>query len=397
MQTNKQNYLTLFLLCLGYFIDFYDLTIMGVSYNELIKEQFHILNQAQIQQTYLLISNFQTVGIFIGAVLFGWLGDKIGRAAAIKYSILLYSISTILAVYTTSLPVFIVLRTLSYIGLAAEFSTSTVLILELFPIKSASWSSALLYSFGVLGGMTATFIGILSWKLMFILGGSAGLVLFIARAKITESAEYLYAKTGTLKAELGSFRQLLLNKSYILGIGKYLLMILPFYAIITMMFIFPNYIVNTISIASATKTLLIGFFIGNIISCFLSAIINNYYQSYKASMFVMLIIFLILMLNFNQIQEKYLLFYFVGLGLIGGGYPISWAQQIAREYPTHIRSLASNILFALGRASSIIFNILISSWLAPIDTFKHNAVFAIIITFILAISSLFFSKNVYKQ
>lgn len=396
--TNKTNYLTLILLCLGYFIDFYDLTIMGVSYNELIKEQFKILDLAQIQQTYLLISNFQTAGIFIGAILFGWLGDKIGRASAIKYSILLYSLSTILAVYTHSLPIFIILRMLSYIGLAAEFSTSTVLILELFPIKSASWNSALLYSFGVLGGITATLIGMFSWKLMFLSGGGAGIILYIARARIKESAEYLYTKAHQdVATKLGSFKLLLINKEYILGIFKYLLMILPFYAIITMMFIFPSYIVKTISIASATRTLLMGFFIGNIISCFLSAIINNYYENYKASMLLMLVIFLLLMLNFNNINEKYLIFYSIGLGLIGGGYPISWAQQIAREYPTHIRSLASNILFALGRGSSIIFNVLISTWLIIPGAFKTNSIFAVIITFILALGSLYFSKNIYSQ
>ena len=65
MTKSNTNYLTLLLLCLGYFIDFYDLTIMGVSYNELIQEQFNITAVAQIQQTYLMISNFQTIGFLL--------------------------------------------------------------------------------------------------------------------------------------------------------------------------------------------------------------------------------------------------------------------------------------------------------------------------------------------
>ena len=136
--TNKQKLYTLILLCLGYFIDFYDLTIMSVSYTDIIKDQFGIIDITSIQQTYLIISSFQTIGIFIGAITFGIIGDKFGRAYAIKYSILLYSITTIAAIFTHNLPLFIALRTLTYVGLATEFSTSAVLIVEMFSSKNAA-------------------------------------------------------------------------------------------------------------------------------------------------------------------------------------------------------------------------------------------------------------------
>lgn len=393
----KNNHLTLILLCLGYFIDFYDLSIMGASYSELIKEQFQITSAAQIQQTYLLISNFQTAGIFIGAVLFGILGDKIGRASAIRYSILLYSLATIAAVYTHSLPLFIFLRMLAYVGLASEFSTSTVLILELFPIRSAAWGSAMLYSFGVLGGITATAISFFSWKMMFICGGCAGLLLYIGRSKIQESEDFLYAKRQFASSR-GSIRILLSEKKYILGLIKYLVMILPYYAIITMMFIFPNYIIKTYTLAYAIKILLMGFFIGNIISSFASAALNNYFRNYKIYLGILLGVFLVLMSIFPYVAEQHLFIYSLGLGLIGGGYPISWAQQVAREYPAHIRSLASNVLFALGRASSILFNTLIVFWL--MDNGQHfisSAQITVAIVFVLALLSLYFTPNNYQK
>lgn len=368
---------------------------MSVSYSELIKEQFGISSILKIQQTYLLISNFQTIGIFLGALIFGVLGDKLGRAATIKYSILLYSFATISAVYTQSLPIFILLRTLAYIGLATEFSTSTVLILELFPVRTATWSSAILYSFGVLGGITATAIGFFSWQAMFLCGGGAGLILFIVRGSLQESALYLSSKQNFCGKKFGSIYELLTNKTYALNLIKYLLIILPYFAIITMMFIFPNYIIKDYTLAYATKILLMGFFIGNIMGSILSAVINNYFRNYKSFMLIMLGGFLILMLTFPTVNEKYLLLYSIGLGLVGGGYPISWAQNLAREYPTHIRSLASSALFALGRASSIVFNLLISHWLGGYNTFKPNAEITIIIVFTLALINLYLSKNNY--
>lgn len=388
----KNTSLTLLLLCLGYFIDFYDLTIMGVSYSELIKEQFNITSATDIQQTYLLISNFQTLGIFIGAILFGILGDKIGRAAAIRYSILLYSVSTIAAVYTQSLPLFIVLRMLAYIGLATEFSTSTVLILELFPVKSASWGTAILYSFGVIGGITATSIGFISWKAMFLCGGLGGIVLYLGRSKIQESTSYLTTKLVKNK-NLGSIKELLLTPQNISKIFFYFIMITPYFALITMMFIFPNYIIKTYTLGYATKLLLMGFFVGNILSSLLSGFFTEHKRLF---MLITLMIFISFMTSYRFVSENALLAYSLGLGMIGGGYPIIWAQLVANSFPTHIRSLASNFLFALGRGSSIGFNLLISAWIAAPGAFMKYSTILVISIFLLAVFGIWKSKSYYS-
>ncbi|MDD3266589.1 MAG: MFS transporter [Burkholderiales bacterium] len=380
MTAKKNHSWTLLILCLGYFIDFYDLTIMGVSYNELIREHFQITDQIQVQQTYLLISNFQTLGIFIGAILFGILGDKIGRAKAIRYSILIYSISTIAAVYTTSLPLFIALRTIAYIGLATEFSTSTVLILELFPIRSSAWGMAILYSFGVLGGITATSIGMISWQAMFIGGGLGGIILYLARSKIHESESYIEAKLQN-KKNLGNFKLLICDKKNLLKIIMYFFMILPYFLLITSMFIYPNYIIKNITIANATKTLLLGFFVGNILSSLLSGFFFNHKKYF---MFLSLTIFIILTNIYTHINDESLMLYSLGLGLIGGGYPIIWAQLVANSFPIHIRSTASNLLFALGRGSSILFNSLITTWIVVPELFVQNEMILVAITALLA-------------
>lgn len=395
MNTLTKKYATLLLLCLGYFIDFYDLTIMGVGYNEIIKEQFGISKTEVIQQTYLLISNFQTVGIFIGAILFGILGDKLGRATAIKYSILLYSIATLLAIYTHSLPVFIGLRTLAYIGLATEFSTSTILILELFPFKSAAFGTALLYSFGVLGGITATGLGLISWKIMFLFGGMAGLILYAARNLIKESDIYLNAKISNSET-FGSMISLFTNYNYLINMLKHFIIIIPYFALITIMFILPNYIIKSYSLAYATKLLLFGFFAGNIISSLLSALYSQFFINRKPFLIGSIIILLSLMLSFNHIPENKLFIYSIGLGLMGGGYPISWAQEVANKYPLHIRSLASNTLFALGRASGIGFNTLISAWVITPQRFIYNAKITITICSILAFIGILTIKKTIK-
>jgi len=358
-EPNKQaSFYTLLLLSLGYFIDFYDLSIMGVSYNEMIPQLFHITDNIKIQQTYLLISNFQTVGIFIGAITFGILGDKIGRITTIKYSILLYSLSTIAAIFTHSLPVFLALRLLAYVGLSCEFSTSTVVILESMPNKLASWGSSI-------------------------------------RIRMQESLAFLYLQQQTTSAKRGNIQQLFNSPQNIWKIIKYLFLILPFYVVITAMFIFPSYIVAPDKIAYATKLLLMGFFIGNIISSILSAIINNWLKSYLPLLWISIVLFVTSMLLFDKIPSNYLFIYSLLLGIICGGYPISWAQQVSLDYPIENRSTASNLLFALGRGSGIVFNILMSIALGVTHGFNQYIWWVTIITTLLAIVAICYVKNTY--
>jgi MFS family permease len=393
MKTKSNYLLTLFILCCGYFIDFYDLSIMGISYNELIKQQFKLTSIPQIQQTYLLISNCQTLGIFLGALGFGYLGDRLGRAQAIKFSILLYSLATLAAIFCTNLPMFLALRMLAYAGLASEFATSTILILELTNRRNATYGTLLLYGFGVLGGLTATLIGTYSWKIMFLGGGVAGLGLYLVRSQLNESTIYLAARTNRLAHEFGNWRTLFAHPPHLIKLLKHWLLIIPYFALISFMFILPNFIIKSYSLAYATKILLFGFFIGNIISCGLSIWLLRFHLHLRSYMGVILLSFLLLLLNYQHIPENLLWVYCGGLGLLGGGYPVIWTQTAARDFPLAIRSLASGTLTALGRGSGIIFNLLISSWLITPNAFSHYASLTFSIVFILAISSLFTLKS----
>lgn len=377
MLTNKQKFWTLVLLCLGYFIDFYDLTIMSVSYPDVIRELFGITDMTQIQQTYLMISSFQTAGIFIGAITFGMIGDKFGRANAIKYSILIYSLSTIAAIFTHSLPLFIALRVIAYAGLATEFSTSTVLIVEMFSNKNAARGTALLYSVGVLGGMCAIFVGILSWKMMFICGGVGGLIIFIGRRFIKEPE--IKAKLSGDNARLVS---LVTNKQNVVNLLKLFLVLVPYFATITTMFIMPNYIIKTISVSDATKSLLMGFFIGNIISSLISSL---FFKHKKLFLYVSLLVFIVLSLMFNYVGEQYIMLYFIGVGLIGGGYPIVQAQLNAHLFDPSVRNTANNVVYALGRASSIGFNALIATWIIKPEVFLTYSKIMFVVVFVVAV------------
>ena len=95
--------------------------------------------------------------------------------------------------------------------------------------------------------------------------------------------------------------------------------------------------------------------------------------------------------QFQKHSRTGILIYSIGLGMIGGGYPIVWAQQIAKEYPIHIRNLAEQYSLCLRAGFQYSFQSFISGWLVVKGAFVSNAIITTIIVFVLALSSIIFS------
>jgi MFS family permease len=386
---------TLILLCLGYFIDFYDLTIFSASYATLIKDLFHITDIIQIQTTYLLITNYHTAGIVLGGILFGVLGDKFGRISMIRYSILLYSVSTILCIFASSVKMFIVLRFLAGVGLAAEFATSCVLISELLPAKLSSRYTAILYFCGILGGITATYLSGISWQIMFFCGGAAGLILYVLRKKMFESVVFLNLAHNAHNVRKGDLLQLFNSYGSIIKFIKLFILIVPFNFLISTMLIYPRFMPLTSTLASSVRILLMGFFIGNLISTLNCNWIVNKFKDFRVFLLINIIIFAMVMPFFWLINDGLFFGYCLILGLLGGGLPTVWIQFVAKSYGTNLRSTAAATLYACGRLSSIVFNVLAGLWLINPQMFIYYCGISTVVISVLVLVTLIKTKNNY--
>ena len=371
---------TLILLCIGYFIDFYDLTIFSANYHNIIHDLFHISQAIEVQQTYLRITNFYTFGIVCGGLLFGILGDKFGRSFVIRYSIIIYSGAIFLSIFTHSIYLFTFLRYISGFGLATEFATSSVLISELFDKRTSKHALSLLYASGILGGLAATFIGIFSWKIMFLFGSGAGFILFILRKKMFESREFLTLPHSLSK---GNVIEIFANKTNLIKFLALLAIIIPFNFTISVMFIFPSIIHLDMPLARAIPTLLFCFFIGNLLSIAAYSMLRRRFNHPKKILLGNTLAFGIAMAVMGIINTTLFIPYCLILGFICGGLPCIWIETVAKNYPTHIRNTGTNILYIAGRGNTMIFNVLMSVWLGTQHLFLVNtAIAAILITIV---------------
>ena len=84
----------------GYFVDVYDIVIFSVVRIQSLQEMG--LSGEELSTTSTLIVNMQLIGLIIGGIIYGVLGDKIGRKKILITSILIYSTASLANAFVTN-------------------------------------------------------------------------------------------------------------------------------------------------------------------------------------------------------------------------------------------------------------------------------------------------------
>jgi MFS family permease len=115
----------------------------------------------------VIIATF-LVGAATGGVLFGWLGDKLGRVKAMALSIFTYAIFTGLCGFATEAWHIAGLRFVASLGMGGEWSLGVALVNELWPGKSRAWIAGMI---GAAANVGFLLVGLFSLVMLEFLGG----------------------------------------------------------------------------------------------------------------------------------------------------------------------------------------------------------------------------------
>jgi MFS transporter, SHS family, sialic acid transporter len=166
----------------------------------------------------VIIAGF-LVGAATGGVLFGWLGDRIGRVRAMTLSVLVYAVFTGLCGLVTEAWHLGVLRFIAALGMGGEWSLGVALVMEVWPNRSRAFMAGLIGAAAnvgflmvglvslVLQDMLSQVRGSLSgmglpdawvealvanqgWRLMMVLGTTPALLTFFIRLFVPESERW---------------------------------------------------------------------------------------------------------------------------------------------------------------------------------------------------------------
>ncbi|WP_217452304.1 MFS transporter [Mucilaginibacter humi] len=172
---------------LGFFVDTYDLLLFAIIRKPSLASLG--LNPADILSKGELLISIQMIGMVIGGVIFGILGDKKGRLKVLFGSILLYSIANLANGMVTTLNQYIVLRFIAGIGLAGELGAGITLVSELLPKEKRSMAAGFIAGFGLFGVVAASLISkMVDWRTCYYIGGVLGLILLIMRIRFRKAA-----------------------------------------------------------------------------------------------------------------------------------------------------------------------------------------------------------------
>lgn len=139
-----------------------------------------------------------------GGLVFGALGDRIGRAKTMMLTILIYSLCTGLSALSTSFWDFAFYRFITGLGVGGEFAVGVALLAEVMPARSRSGALGALQALSAMGNISAALIGMgmagleksgvislgNSWRWMFVIGAIPALLALVIRARMKEPEQW---------------------------------------------------------------------------------------------------------------------------------------------------------------------------------------------------------------
>ena len=146
------------------------------------------------------IGSVNSIGMAIGALLFGIWADKIGRKKIFIITLLIFSIASGLSALTTTLSVFLIFRFFIGMGLGGELPVASTLVSEIVPAKDRGRIIVLLESFWAFGWLLPSLISYFiipsfGWRMALIISALPAFYALYLRLKLPDSPAFSAKKT----------------------------------------------------------------------------------------------------------------------------------------------------------------------------------------------------------
>jgi MFS transporter, SHS family, sialic acid transporter len=151
------------------------------------------------------------VGAAIGGVVFGWLGDRIGRVKAMFWSIVVYAGFTGLCGFSAALWQLAILRFIASLGMGGEWALGVALIMEVWPVKWRPMLAGLIGAASNIGFLLIALVGLAltqwlhytGWRLLFFVASAPAFLAFLVILYVPESKRWQQAAGSAPKNKVG--------------------------------------------------------------------------------------------------------------------------------------------------------------------------------------------------
>lgn len=136
------------------------------------------------------------VGAALGGIIFGWLGDRIGRVKAMSWSVLCYSLFSAAGYFADAPWHLAVVRFVAALGMGGEWALGVALVMESWPDKMRPWLAASIGAASNIGMLLIGYVALLfpvtpeSWRWMFLVGATPAVLTLFIRFFVPESEKW---------------------------------------------------------------------------------------------------------------------------------------------------------------------------------------------------------------
>lgn len=350
--TNPLN-IVVIVAALGYFVDIYDLVLFGIVKNPSLIALG--IAPDQIMNSGVFLLNMQMIGMLLGGIVWGMLGDKKGRLSTLFLTILLYSLANIANGFVQTLNQYAVLRLIAGFGLAGELGIGITLVSEVMTKETRAWGTSIVSGVGILGAALAYWVSVLGWKEAYWAGGVLGLMLLGLRVYIHESG--MFDKVKESSAKRGDFFSLFMNWKKFL---KYICSIfvgIPVWFTIGILVFFSNDFAKALHITgdiSSGKSIMYHYF-GAALGSIVTGFISQKLKSRKKALWIAITALSFLSVwYFSARSYSPEVFYFI-IFLLGlaQGYWAVFITVASEQFGTNIRSTATTTIPNFVRGATV--------------------------------------------
>ena len=349
---------TLFAAQLGWMLDAMDIMFYAFALTA-IQNEFK-LSSAEAGA----LASVTLIASAIGGIFFGALADKIGRARALVFSIISYSIFTAMTATAQSVVWLILWRTLVGFGMGGEWSAGSVLVSESWPSEHRGKAIGIMQAGWAIGYILAAIISAVilpqfGWRILFVVGILPAFLTLWIRRNVQEPEIWIKNKenhkTKMSDSLLIIFRKPLLKKTLTASLLT-TSVLFAYWGLFTWM---PSFLSKPVGQGGAGLGIVksstwivpmqIGAFFGYLSFGFLADRFGR-----RPIFLSFLIAAALLVPLYGQLARHEILLLVIGpfIGFFGHGYFSVFGAMLAELFPTNIRGTAQGFTYNIGRAFS---------------------------------------------
>ncbi|UUV98692.1 MFS transporter [Vagococcus luciliae] len=316
------------------------------------------------------ISTITNLGMLAGGIFFGLLADKIGRVKVFSYTVITFSIASLLMFFASNIYLVYLFRLIAGIGAGGEYGACMSLVSETFSKKNLARATSVVAIGGQVGAIVAAILAsliipVLGWKMLYVIGVLPIFFVLFIRRGLEEPDSFKERQESGEKPKLSLlFKD---GQTTWQTVGLTLMVTVQIAGYFGLMNWLPSIMQKQLGLSVSGSSLwMISTIFGMSLGMLTFGIIMDKLGP-KLSfglflIFSSLLVYLIVLAKgqWSLLLSTMLVGYFIN-GMYGG-----YGAIISSLYPTEIRATANNVIMNLGRAiggfSSVVIGFLMDNY-----------------------------------